>query len=151
LTFSIKGIVWRSNQQVLLLCLWAKYLMGCLYLCVVRHIVTGSRMLKDQKMVTSLQWHWQKNFQGSMEKYWKITKKTENSKKNEKSTIKPLSTISVSCMKIQEGHGPPLPTPMPLCLMAETTWQINELNCKLQNFFIKSWNISNLSGLILTN
>jgi len=34
------------------------------------------------------------------------------------STTKPLSTLSVSCMKIQRGHGPPLPpilpTPMPV-------------------------------------
>jgi len=28
------------------------------------------------------------------------------------STIKSLSTLSVSCMKIQGGHSLPLPTPM---------------------------------------
>jgi len=36
LTFSIKGIMWRSSQQVRLLCPWARHLMGCLYLCAVR-------------------------------------------------------------------------------------------------------------------
>jgi len=34
----------------------------------------------------------------------------------EKITIKPLSTISVPCIKFQGGHGPPLPTPMVVSL-----------------------------------
>jgi len=37
-------------------------------------------------------------------------KNTKNSKKTPKNRIiKPLSTISVTCMKIQGGHGPPAP------------------------------------------
>jgi len=35
LMFSIKGIVWRTSQQIRFLCPWASYLMGCLYLWVV--------------------------------------------------------------------------------------------------------------------
>jgi len=38
---------------------------------------------------------------GHRKKDWKIAKKTE------KSTIKPLSAISVPCMKIHMGHAPP--------------------------------------------
>jgi len=36
------------------------------------------------------------------------------------STIKPFSTLSVLCMKIQggHGHGPPLPTPIIVCQFA---------------------------------
>jgi len=75
----------------------------------------------------------QKNFQrrGSTEKRLKNSKKrSKNSsinlfrgkanrkkigkiaKKIENSTIKPLSTIFVLCIKIQGGHDPPLSTPM---------------------------------------
>jgi len=32
LTFNIKGIVWKTNQQVHLLCTWAKHFTDCLYL-----------------------------------------------------------------------------------------------------------------------
>jgi len=64
----------------------------------------------------------QKNFQGggATEKRPKIAKKNENStinllqrgameKRPKDSIIKPLSTISVPCMKIQGSHAPPLP------------------------------------------
>jgi len=47
--------------------------------------------------------------EGQRKKERKIAKKAENS------TIKPLFTISVPCMKIQGGHAPlcpPFPTPM---------------------------------------
>jgi len=42
LTFSIKGIVWKTSQQVRLLCPWARHLMGCpsslAYLCAVAYL-----------------------------------------------------------------------------------------------------------------
>jgi len=40
----------------------------------------------------------------------KSPKNSKNRPKN--STFKPLFTIFVPCLKIQGGHGPPLPTPM---------------------------------------
>jgi len=49
-----------------------------------------------------LQGCWQKNFQGGCN-----GKKTNNSKQRLKNTtVKPVSTISVPCMKIRERHGP---------------------------------------------
>jgi len=58
---------------------------------------------------------------GQQKKDQKISKKTENNtfkplprrgrqrkKRPKNSTFKPLSTISVPCMEIQGGHGPPL-------------------------------------------
>jgi len=43
LTFSIKGLVWRTSQQVRFLRPWARHLMGCLYVCVVKHVATDGR------------------------------------------------------------------------------------------------------------
>jgi len=51
------------------------------------------------------QGRWQKNFQRGNGKISKIAKKDQKN-----STIKPLSTISVPCMKIQEGVHASLPS-----------------------------------------
>jgi len=40
-------------------------------------------------------------------------------KRPKNSTFKPLSTIFVPCMKIQEGHAPCLPLPTPMLLVNE--------------------------------
>jgi len=38
--------MWRTSQQVRLLCPWARHLMGCLYVCVVKHVVTGGGLTR---------------------------------------------------------------------------------------------------------
>jgi len=42
----------------------------------------------------------------------KFLGRTTEKTRPKNNTIKPPSTLLVSCMKIQGGHGSPLPTPM---------------------------------------
>jgi len=71
-----------------------------------------------------------KGGEGATEKDQKIAKKTENS------TFKPLSTIFVSCMKIQgKGHGPLAPR----CRRPWLLWYASkEYDCKMfsETFFL---------------
>jgi len=62
-------------------------------------------------------------------------KKTE---KQKKSSIKHRSIYYVCIMYENPGEARPAAESMLLCLLDEATWQTNEQNCKLQNFFIKS-------------
>jgi len=111
---------------------WARHLRGCLYLCVVRDVVTGGRLTRrPEKGHSSARARAEKfSGRGERKKYRKIVKKRPNNstikplpggggqrkkdrkkkKKTKISTIKPLSTISVSCMKTQGGMVP-LPSP----------------------------------------
>jgi len=56
LIFSIKGIVWRASQQVYLLHPWARHLMACLYLRVVRQVVTDGSSSIAQLVKVAKPW-----------------------------------------------------------------------------------------------
>jgi len=64
----------------------------------------------------------------------KIFREATEKNKTKNSTIKSPSTLSVSCMKIQEGHGPSLPS---LMVSISTRQAIKPLDSVLVDSFAK--------------